>query len=231
MVRQIVRMLRFAKHILTLMAEGASHVCQGNSPGPVLSEFVWPFVTVRLHPPSWPQLHIDPFPYCLCAVQTADGRTKNDRESVFSYLLKRSTVWSLPWAVPLVFGSPGTGTERPILWPRQIRPRRQTQIPCIRPSTSQAPVAWKQRWRSVSFRLMLTVRSWIIALTYATGGISARSPVNIVTSVSMQVTSRVTRPGMASRPNQKLNQESITTSEEGANVCIRWCPICRSNRK
>ena len=56
-------------------------------------------------------------------------------------------------------------------------------------------------------------------------------PVNIVTSVSMLVTRRATRPGIASRPSQKLNQESITTRVEGANVCIRWWPICRSNWK
>lgn len=48
------------------------------------------------------------------------------------------------------------------------------------------------------------------------------SPVNMVTRVNMEVTSRVTRPGMASRPSQKLNQDSITTRAEGANVWIRW---------
>lgn len=60
---------------------------------------------------------------------------------------------------------------------------------------------------------------------------SARRPVNIVTNVSIHVTRSVTRPGIASSPNQKLNQDSITTSEEGANVWIRWWPICRSNLK
>lgn len=58
-------------------------------------------------------------------------------------------------------------------------------------------------------------------LTYATGGISALNPVNIVTNVSMHVTSSVTRPGIASNPNQKLNHESITTNVDGAKVCIK----------
>ena len=62
---------------------------------------------------------------------------------------------------------------------------------------------------------------FIHTLTYATGGMSALSPVNMVTSVSIQVTSRVTLPGIASSPSQKLNQESITTSEDGAKVWIR----------
>lgn len=64
-------------------------------------------------------------------------------------------------------------------------------------------------------------RSGLFAFTYATGGISARNPVNIVTSVSMQVTNRVTLPGIASRPSQKLNHDSITTRDDGANVCIK----------
>lgn len=51
---------------------------------------------------------------------------------------------------------------------------------------------------------------------------SARSPVNIVTNVNMQVTSNVTLPGTASRSNQKLNQDNITTKEDGAKVCIKW---------
>lgn len=66
--------------------------------------------------------------------------------------------------------------------------------------------------------------SWaavVFAFTYATGGMSARNPVNMVTRVSMHVTSSVTRPGMASKPSQKLNHDSITTSDEGANVCIK----------
>lgn len=50
---------------------------------------------------------------------------------------------------------------------------------------------------------------------------SARSPVNIVTSVNMQVTSKVTRPGTASKSNQKLNHDNITTNDEGAKVCIK----------
>lgn len=58
----------------------------------------------------------------------------------------------------------------------------------------------------------------LFTLTYATGGISARSPVNIVTKVSMQVTSNVTRPGIASKPSQNENHDSITTKVEGANV-------------
>jgi hypothetical protein len=64
-----------------------------------------------------------------------------------------------------------------------------------------------------------------LTFTYATGGISDLRPVNMVTSVNMDVTSRVTRPGIASRPIQKLNQDSITTSMLGANVWIKWCPI------
>jgi hypothetical protein len=65
----------------------------------------------------------------------------------------------------------------------------------------------------------------ILTFTYATGGMSDLRPVNMVTSVSMDVTSRVTRPGIASRPIQKLNQDNITTSVLGAKVWIRWCPI------
>lgn len=71
----------------------------------------------------------------------------------------------------------------------------------------------------------------ILTFTYATGGMSDLRPVNMVTRVSMDVTSRVTRPGIASRPIQKLNQDNITTSVLGAKVWIRWCPICRSNLK
>lgn len=71
----------------------------------------------------------------------------------------------------------------------------------------------------------------LLTLTYATGGMSALRPVNMVTNVNMHVTSRVTRPGMASRSSQKLNQDSITTRDEGAKVWIRWCPIWRSNLK
>lgn len=44
------------------------------------------------------------------------------------------------------------------------------------------------------------------------------APVNIVTKVSMQVTRSVTRPGIASSPSQKLNQLSMTTSDDGAKV-------------
>lgn len=58
----------------------------------------------------------------------------------------------------------------------------------------------------------------LVTLTYATGGMSARRPVNIVTNVNIQVTSNVTLPGIASKPNQKLNQDNITTSDDGANV-------------
>lgn len=47
----------------------------------------------------------------------------------------------------------------------------------------------------------------------------------------MQVTSNVTRPGIASKPNQNENHDSITTKVDGANVWIRWWPIWRSNRK
>lgn len=47
------------------------------------------------------------------------------------------------------------------------------------------------------------------------------APVNIVTSVSMHVTSKVTRPGIASRPSQKLNHDNITTSDDGAKVWIK----------
>ena len=61
-----------------------------------------------------------------------------------------------------------------------------------------------------------------LTFTYATGGILDLRPVNMVTSVNMDVTSRVTRPGIASRPIQKLNQDSITTSMLGANVWIKW---------
>lgn len=68
-------------------------------------------------------------------------------------------------------------------------------------------------------------------LTYATGGISARRPVNMVTSVSMHVTNSVTRPGIASKPSQNENHDSITTSVDGANVWIKWWPIWRSKRK
>lgn len=50
------------------------------------------------------------------------------------------------------------------------------------------------------------------------------APVNMVTSVNMHVTSKVTRPGMASSPSQKLNHDNITTSDDGAKVCIKWCP-------
>lgn len=57
------------------------------------------------------------------------------------------------------------------------------------------------------------------------------APVNMVTRVSMQVTSNVTLPGIASRPSQKLNQDNITTSDEGAKVWMRWWPIWRSKRK
>lgn len=60
--------------------------------------------------------------------------------------------------------------------------------------------------------------TFINTFTYATGGISALSPVNIVTNVNIQVTNNVTLPGIASRSNQKLNQESITTREDGAKV-------------
>lgn len=69
-----------------------------------------------------------------------------------------------------------------------------------------------------------TIKMFILILftfTYATGGISARNPVNIVTNVNMHVTSSVTRPGIASKPNQKLNHDSITTNVDGANVCIK----------
>jgi len=72
---------------------------------------------------------------------------------------------------------------------------------------------------------------YILTLIYATGGISLLRPVNIVTNVSMLVTRRATRPGIASKSNQKLNQESITTRVDGANVCIKWWPICLSKRK
>lgn len=58
-----------------------------------------------------------------------------------------------------------------------------------------------------------------LTLIYATGGMSA--PVNIVTSVNMHVTSKVTRPGIASRPSQKLNHDNITTKDDGAKVCIK----------
>lgn len=58
-------------------------------------------------------------------------------------------------------------------------------------------------------------------LTYATGGISARRPVNIVTRVNMHVTNKVTRPGIASKPNQNENHDNITTKVDGANVWIR----------
>lgn len=47
----------------------------------------------------------------------------------------------------------------------------------------------------------------------------------------MQVTSNVTRPGIASKPSQNENHESITTRVDGAKVWMRWWPICRSNRK
>lgn len=60
-----------------------------------------------------------------------------------------------------------------------------------------------------------------LTFTYATGGISARNPVNIVTSVNMHVTSNVTRPGIASNPSQKLNHDNITTKDDGANVWMR----------
>lgn len=70
-----------------------------------------------------------------------------------------------------------------------------------------------------------------LTLIYATGGISLLRPVNIVTNVSILVTRRATRPGMASKSSQKLNQESITTRVDGANVCIKWWPICLSKRK
>lgn len=48
------------------------------------------------------------------------------------------------------------------------------------------------------------------------------SPVNIVTNVSKHVTNKVTLPGTASNPNQKLNQESTTTKVEGAKSWIKW---------
>lgn len=51
---------------------------------------------------------------------------------------------------------------------------------------------------------------------------SLLNPVNIVTSVSMQVTNNVILPGTASSPSQKLNQDNITTSVDGANVWIKW---------
>lgn len=57
-----------------------------------------------------------------------------------------------------------------------------------------------------------------ITLIYATAGISDLKPVNMVTSVNRQVTRRVTRAGIASRSNQKLNQDKTTTRVDGANV-------------
>lgn len=53
---------------------------------------------------------------------------------------------------------------------------------------------------------------------YATAGISDLNPVNIVTKVSKQVTSRVTLAGIASKSNQKLNQDKTTTKVDGAKV-------------
>ena len=61
-----------------------------------------------------------------------------------------------------------------------------------------------------------------LTLTYATAGMSVLRPVNMVTKVKRQVTRRVTLAGIASRSNQKLNQDSTTTKVEGANVWIRW---------
>lgn len=54
---------------------------------------------------------------------------------------------------------------------------------------------------------------------------SVLNPVNMVTKVNKHVTSRVTRPGTASKPNQKLNHDSTTTREDGAKVWIKWWPI------
>lgn len=107
--------------------------------------------------------------------------------------------------------------EHPALWQRRIQLRPRKQTPCIRPSTNRAP---GNEWKCQSKLLLQFVA--VLTFTYATGGISA--PVNIVTSVSMQVTRSVTRPGMASRPSQKLNQLSMTTSDDGANVWMRWWP-------
>ena len=47
---------------------------------------------------------------------------------------------------------------------------------------------------------------------------SLLSPVNMVTNVNMDVTRRVTLPGIASNPIQKLNQLKTTTKVLGAKV-------------
>jgi len=54
---------------------------------------------------------------------------------------------------------------------------------------------------------------------------SLLKPVNMVTRVKRHVTNRVTRAGIASRSSQKLNQDNITTKDDGAKVWIRWWPI------
>lgn len=50
---------------------------------------------------------------------------------------------------------------------------------------------------------------------------SVLNPVNIVTNVNKHVTNKVTRPGTASKDNQKLNHDRTTTNIDGAKVCIK----------
>lgn len=125
---------------------------------------------------------------------------------------------------------------RRALWQRQTQREPQRRRPCSRPSINQAPSTQEGNTKIgliITFILaaLLLIMSvhWFsilccfsLTFTYATGGMSA--PVNIVTNVNMHVTSNVTRPGIASKPSQKLNHESITTSDDGANVWIRWWP-------
>lgn len=107
-----------------------------------------------------------------------------------------------------------------------IQPAIQTSSACISKQLVNSRAKEKNNKRRAlhykdcsKIRLFECIRK--LTLMYATGGMSLLSPVNIVTNVSILVTRRATRPGIASKPSQKLNQESITTSVEGANVCIK----------